>query len=79
MPDWIDVQVQEQRRHDTLRDAERRRLIREIVAARPRTRFYRTPLVVLGRRLERWGTGLQARFGAMYDVPVVVSTEAKIS
>jgi hypothetical protein len=69
MLNWIDVQVQEQRRQDLLRDIERRRLIHTLKTARPRSaHFYSPALANLGRRLVVWGSRLQAHYGPVVEV-----------
>ena len=64
MLNWLDIQVQEARREDWLRAAEKQRLIQEARAGHPRPpRLYGPLLAGLGRQLAAWGDSLQARYG----------------
>jgi hypothetical protein len=61
----LELAYQEERRKDMMREAEKRRLVKAILAAQPRpSRFYAPVLVGLGRLLTGWGLRLQARYGA---------------
>ncbi len=64
MLNWLDIEVQEARRQDWLREAEHQRLIQAARAAHPRPpRLYGPVLAGLGRQLVSWGGSLQARYG----------------
>jgi hypothetical protein len=61
----LELAYQDERRKDMMRKAEKRRLVKAILAARPRpNRFYAPVLVGLGRLLTGWGLRLQARYGS---------------
>ena len=70
---WIDVLAQRERYADLRREAERYRIVRQVMAGRPRHRrpYYRA-FAWLGQRLVAWGGRLQKR----YDVapPPVLQT-----
>jgi hypothetical protein len=61
----LELAYREERCKDMMREAERRRLVKAILAAQPRpNRFYHPVLVGLGCVLIGWGLRLQARYGA---------------
>lgn len=60
----------EERRKDMIREAEKRRLVKAVLAAQPKpNKFYDHLLAGLGRSLTGWGLRLQARYGAMVEIP----------
>lgn len=62
---WSDIIVQRERYTDLLREAERERLIRRMLAGRRGPgHLYRRILAALGQRMVAWGCRLQARYGA---------------
>jgi hypothetical protein len=66
----VNLLAEEERRKDMIRRAEKQRLIRAVKAAQPRpTRFYDGLLAGLGCWLTGWGVRLQARYGAMVEIP----------
>ncbi|MEJ2558985.1 MAG: hypothetical protein P8186_22770 [Anaerolineae bacterium] len=61
----LELAYREERRKDAMREAERRRLVRTVLAAQPKpARFHGRLLAGLGRLLIGWGLRLQARYGA---------------
>jgi hypothetical protein len=61
---WNDVLAQQERYLDLRREAERERLVRQVLNGRERrARPYRHMLAWLGQRLVAWGWRLQARYG----------------
>ena len=65
MFDWNLVIAQRERHKDLLREAERYRLVRQVLAERgTRDRAWVRALAWLGRRLVAWGQRLQERYGA---------------
>ena len=72
MTSWIDEAIKEEQRQDMLREAARRRLIAQARAEkRLPGRIYSPALVRLGRWLELWGRGLQARHGVLAEAGIV--------
>lgn len=62
---WSDIMVQQECYADLLREAEKERLIRQMLpGGEKRDRFYRRALIWLGRLLVTWGYRLQERYGA---------------
>ena len=62
---WNLVIAQQERHKDLLREAERYRLVRQVLAERGRgDRAWYRALAWLGRRLVAWGQRLQERYGA---------------
>jgi hypothetical protein len=72
MPNLLDELIKAELMRDMVCDAERRRLVRRVLAARrrPPMRFYSAALARLGRWLERWGCRLQTRYGSIAEVGV---------
>ena len=65
MLSWSDIIAHQERYADLLREAERERLVRQVLAGREgRDRFYCRGLTWLGRNLVTWGCRLQARYSA---------------
>jgi hypothetical protein len=65
MSGWVLVIAQRERHKELLREAERYRLVRQVLAERrPRDRAWVRALAWLGRRLVAWGQRLQERYGA---------------
>ncbi len=63
MIDLISPQERYERYKEFLREAERERLIQQVLAGREkRDRFYRPALAWLGRHLVDWGKSLQQRY-----------------
>ncbi len=59
---WLGTEERMWRHEELLREAERERLIQQILAGREkRDGFYRVALAWLGRRLVEWGESLQQR------------------
>lgn len=66
----VDLLAGEERRKDMMREAERRRLVKAVMSAQPKPkRFYDRLLAGLGRSLTGWGVRLQARYGAIVEIP----------
>lgn len=62
---WIEILEHQERHKEILREAERKRLVRQALAAQEkRERFYGPALIWLGCRLIAWGGLLQERYGA---------------
>ena len=62
---WNDVLARREHYLDLRREMERERLVRQVMAGRPRSwlaRSYRQALAWLGQRLVAWGWRLQARY-----------------
>jgi hypothetical protein len=72
MSNLLDELIKAELMRDMVRDAERRRLVRRVLAVRrrPPMRFYSAALAQLGRWLERWGCRLQARYSSIAEVGV---------
>ena len=67
----LELAYQEERRKDLMREAERRRLVKAVVAAQPKpNRFYDPLLAGLGCLLTGWGLRLQARYGGIVEIPL---------
>ena len=65
MSGWYLVIAGQARQKELLREAERYRLARQVLAERGRRdRAWVRALAWLGRRLVAWGQGLQERYGA---------------
>ena len=65
MFDWNLVIAARERNKELLREAERYRLVRQVLAERGRRdRAWVQALAWLGRRLVAWGQRLQERYGA---------------
>jgi len=65
MSGWSDILARQERYADLRREAERERLVRQVLAGRDtRNRFARQALTWLGQRLVTWGCHLQERYGA---------------
>lgn len=61
----LELAYRAERRKDIMRDAERRRLVKAVLAAQPKpNRLYDPLLAGFGRLLIGWGLRLQARYGA---------------
>ena len=66
---WL---VCRERNKDLLREAERYRLVRQVLPARRRhSRFHCRALIWLGRRLVGWGRRLQERYDVVVDASVL--------
>ena len=66
---WL---VRRERNKDLLREAERYRLVQQVLTARRRRgRFYCWALIWLGRRLVGWGRRLQERYDVVVDASVL--------
>ncbi len=64
MIDWLGLMDRQERYKEILREAERDRLVQQVLAGRERRdRFYRPALAWLGCRLVEWGKSLQQRYG----------------
>jgi hypothetical protein len=64
--------VQRERYQDLLREAERHRLVRQVLAGRQqRQRAYCRALNWLGRRMVAWGQRLQEHYGASAKAPAL--------
>ena len=64
MFDWHEVIVQQERRQELLREAERHRLVRQALAGREtQDRIHCRALTWLGRHLVAWGCFLERRYG----------------
>jgi hypothetical protein len=69
---WKDVLVQRERYQDLLREAERHRLVRQVLAGRQRRqRAYCRAINWLGRRMVAWGQRLQEHYGATATAPAL--------
>ena len=69
---WKDVLVQRERYQDLLREAERHRLVRQVLAGRERRqRAYCRAINWLGRRMVAWGQRLQEHYGATATAPAL--------
>ena len=69
---WKDVLVQQERYQDLLREAERHRLVRQVLAGRQRRqRAYCRAINWLGRRMVAWGQRLQEHYGATATAPAL--------
>ncbi len=69
---WTDVQAQQERYKDIRREAERYRLVQQVLAGRERgNHFHYRALTWLGRRLIAWGRRLQERYGARAATPTL--------
>ena len=80
MQNWLDERMKEELLRDMLYEAERRRLVKRALAARPRpARFYSPALARLGSRLVTWGCSLQARYGAIAEPPITTRANGNIS
>ena len=73
---WIDRLAQREYYADRLREAERYRLVRRVMAGHPRPRrpYYRA-FAWLGQRLVAWGDRLQERYGPATAPPVLQVAE----
>jgi len=71
MIDWrAIIVVQQERRQELLREAERHRLVRQAMAAREtRDGIHYRILTGLGHRLVAWGCFLERRYGAVVEAP----------
>lgn len=66
-----DILFAEERRKDIIYEAERRRLVKAVLAAQSKPhRLYGHFLASLGRSLTDWGLRLQARYSAKVEIPV---------
>ena len=60
---WLGLMERQERYKDFLREAERDRLVQQVLAGRERRdQFYRPALAWLGCRLVEWGKSLQQRY-----------------
>ena len=70
MLNWYEIVVLEERKRDLLREAEKRRLVRQALAGREaRTYIHRRALSWLGRHLVGWGCFLEQRYGMPVEAP----------
>jgi hypothetical protein len=66
---WSHIMAQQARYKDLLREAERYRLICQVLAGRGKCdRFWYRALTWLGQRLVAWGCRLQERYGVAATV-----------
>ena len=72
LPNYLDFLVRQEQYKDLLREAERYRLVRQVLAGRERRYlFYYRALTWLGFRLVAWGWRLQERYGAATATPTL--------
>ena len=63
MLDWTEILARQERYRDLSRRAEKRRLIRQVLAGHERhNHLYDRALTWLGRRMVMWGQRLQERY-----------------
>ena len=73
---WNHILAQQARYEDLRREAERRRLVLQALAARPRQqRFWYRVMNRLGRRMVRWGQRLQQRYSATAGAHFLTCTD----
>ena len=71
---WLGLMERQERYKDFLREAERDRLVHQVLAGRERhDQFYRPALAWLGCRLVEWGKSLQQRYGDTSRAPRLVA------
>ena len=72
MISWNDYLVKQERYQDLLREAERQRLVRRVLAGRQRRqRAHCRAMNWLGRRMVAWGQRLQEHYGATATAPAL--------
>jgi hypothetical protein len=72
-PDFYTVvQVRREQIADRLREVERDRLVRQVLAGRSwQERFHCRALAWMGCQMVAWGVWLQKRYGVVAEVPVL--------
>ncbi len=69
---WFDILAEQERRRAYVAEAEKERLIRQILSQNaPRAKRYQRWLARLGARLVTWGYRLQARYDRSVAVPAL--------
>jgi hypothetical protein len=80
MLNWLDVRMKEEQLLDIFRDANRRRVVKQALAARQApTRFHTPALVQLGCWLVAWGCRLQARYGVIAEGATIARAGDRVS
>ena len=70
MFDWREVMVGQERRQEFLLEAEKHRLVRQVLAGHEtQNGIYGRVLTWVGHRLVAWGCFLERRYGAAVEAP----------